>query len=359
MSEEKNIYQVKFIVKHLFNKNIEYYLPHDKKIKFNIDDEMFFQTLIKDKPTIPEKIELAIFVIKRPKQVNKSQVIIGTNTKDNKLENHATKSADDVNNETTEKRYEREAEYKVRKFLAFCSVMETGFNNSPVMIEMDIGGTRYVSESEIGNTYVYKDFSFGWEYEITPDRKKKKYEEFINYLNMAKGMHEISKNMTVDYYLLALDYFYRSSITDLTYTHFAVLESRFERRFVDLIMSLECLFNEGVGDISYKLSFRASFVYCLLRETESISAVKQFFSDMYKIRNKIVHGSTRPIIKSEDIKKLDDYMKIILTTYYAIIFSNKEKTQKESIVKIIDEAILEPPKRIDLINNIINLSKRP
>jgi len=361
MSSEETIYQVKFKIKQLFHRNIEYYLPIDKPIRFNIEDNMFFKTSITDEQETKDKIELSIFVIFHPSPLHKKNThdkgLPNTQIDQNMKSQLEGKAFKKVSNDTIEQTYEKDAEIRVRRFLSLCSLLDENRDNSPIMIDLDPGGTRYIKEQDIGNTFQRVEFPFGWKYEITPEKKQKKFSEFIRFLEQSRTMHTLLKNKNPDFYYLSLEYYYRSRITEFTFNHFAILESKIESSFLDLVMCLECLFNEGVGDIAYKIALRASFVYMLFRDNKNSDQVFNFFTKMYKQRNNIIHGTKKSQVTEEEIETLHKYLKIIILTYFTIIHTNFETKSKADVVKIIDKAILDFEQKRAMQIKIVNLIK--
>lgn len=357
----EKIYQTKFIIKQLFRNDIEYLLPHDKGIKIWINNELLLQSSIVTERE-QKLTELAIFVIKRIKKK-----IPITPIKEGQELNTFQVDEEEAEVPSKESQYDLEAESKVRQFLSICSILVPG-NNQSIIIKKDLGGTRYVDEHNIGATFVTKSFRLSWGYEIKPETREKAYEDLTSFVNKSKVLFDLiykkhqnqPKKFSILFLLLAIEYYYRSSIIESTYQHFAIVKSKIERQFLDLVIALECLFNEGSGDISYKLVMRSTFIYCLLNDQDS-SDIFKFFQKIYELRNKIVHGTSSPEINKDDVNLLQKYISSILGSITTLVLSidftnlddeNKNKTAKKILLNMIDFAVLDNSRKKNLLTMI-------
>jgi hypothetical protein len=90
-------------------------------------------------------------------------------------------------------------------------------------------------------------------------------------------------------------------------------------------VSLESLFNEGQGDISYKLCIRTAFLLGFLGQNR-----KEVFEDirrLYRIRNDIVHGIAEENPAHSDTNKLLEYAKKSLQCCYILSYNRREKSR--------------------------------
>lgn len=344
-----DIYQTKFIIKHLFHRDIEYFLPTNTKIKIPIGEDLLISSL-REQEGEDLIVEIAIFVIKRIKRIdNRSKT---KNPVSSKVQNNQSETEVSI-----EEEYDLEAEDKVSRFLSVCSLLEPK-ENVPFMIEKDLAGTRYITEEQIGATFVMATFPIPIRYEITEKTKKKTLKNFLSLSNKSINLYSLLSGSKDPFLNLAIEYYYRSKLVEPTFKHFAISGTKMERQFLDLVMCLECLFNEGSGDISYKLIMRATFLYCLVTNRDT-SEFYTFLDKVYKIRNNLVHGTLTPVINSSDIIRLQESLSIILRAMIGILLSqdknikeNNDLTTKKSLLKIIDLALLDKSNPKGLLNKI-------
>lgn len=149
---------------------------------------------------------------------------------------------------------------------------------------------------------------------------------FLNYLASLESNYKevVNKNkFTVN----ALSYFNESEQKGI-YT---------EEGLISATIALESLLNEGNGDISYKLSLRASFLLGLV----GFDPAQTFenFKKLYTYRSTVVHGgNSKRTLKIAH--QIPSYIRALIKIFL-IMLSNKEREScKIATVKAIDQALL-------------------
>jgi len=84
-----------------------------------------------------------------------------------------------------------------------------------------------------------------------------------------------------------LYYYYASAI------EVGQIEKLSTKQFIDAAISLESLFNDGSGDITYKICLRTALLLGLLDHMFDSINVFNTMKDLYALRNDIVHGGAR------------------------------------------------------------------
>ena len=116
----------------------------------------------------------------------------------------------------------------------------------------------------------------------------------------------------------------------------------FEDRIVDLIISLETLFQEGSGEITYKLSLRCA--YFIGNDAEERKKIFENMKKAYKVRSKIVHGDNFSL-EEKLLKDIEDYARRAIKKYMneaskKIDTSSKDSEFRKEIIRKLDAAIL-------------------
>jgi hypothetical protein len=137
----------------------------------------------------------------------------------------------------------------------------------------------------------------------------------------------------------SLFYYYRSGlIPSESY------ERDLDAAFVDTMIGLEALFNDGPQDIGWKLAIRAALLLscCSTRDNNDLF---HSLRDLYSKRINIVHGIKREVVTWSDYHLARDYLRDSLKSCLALAFDR----DKENILSMIDEALVKPAIREELI----------
>lgn len=151
---------------------------------------------------------------------------------------------------------------------------------------------------------------------------------------LISGKEKKTKNATRN----ALDYFYKS-----------LGEEDIKKRLIDLVIVLESLFSYG-GNIRYNNSNRMSIILGIIGGNK-----KQIFdttSNIYKKRNKIVHGSPNISISFEELYEFEEYLRMSCRLF---IYLNEPR---DEFLKLIDNSLLDNEKRKTLNKKVINSFKK-
>jgi hypothetical protein len=230
-------------------------------------------------------------------------------------------------------------EEKILPYLKTCSLIA----NVPRL--EDGGGQSLAKKSDFGKEIkILKTVPGGIGY---PKSAKRRIQKHIKtYLDQIKFLHKkyyslISENIFLK---TSMDYLYESRINSVYKNE----------GFVNAMMSLEALFNEGSGDITYKLQQRASFILGFSKF--SSSEVFERFKEFYKLRNAIVHGGEM-IPKVKNKYDIGDYARISLIVFLILCGNPKRKkiqknNRKKAILDEIDKGMLDVSNRRFLENEI-------
>ena len=140
----------------------------------------------------------------------------------------------------------------------------------------------------------------------------------------------------------SLFYYYRSGlISPQSY------ERDLDAAFVDVMIGLEALFNDGPQDIGWKLAVRAA----LLLSCSSKQAKKDVFNSLrglYGKRINIVHGIKREVVIWSDYDLAHEYLRDSLKSCLALGLDS----DKEGILSLIDQALVNPSTREKLVGAV-------
>jgi len=195
------------------------------------------------------------------------------------------------------------------------------------------GGRSILKKSDLGKDM--KSFQVRIGRDEYPKTAKKKVEKYvIQYLNELKKLHGkyykiIKENPFLE---TSLNYYYTSK-SQFLYE---------QEGFINTMMSLEALFNEGEGDISYKLQKRCAFILGFSR-LDSIGVFEQL-KKLSRVRNAIVHGNEK-IPKIENKYEEYTYAKFSLIIMFILCKNPRrrkwsKKDRKKLILNEIDRAML-------------------
>jgi hypothetical protein len=131
----------------------------------------------------------------------------------------------------------------------------------------------------------------------------------------------------------SLFYYYRSGL---------IPEKSYERdldaAFVDAMIGLEALFNDGPQDIGWKLAVRAALLLSCLGKQDN----KDVFTSLRGLHGKrinIVHGIKREVVTWSDYHSAREYLGGSLKSCLAL------GVDKEGILSLIDQALVNPSAR--------------
>jgi hypothetical protein len=133
----------------------------------------------------------------------------------------------------------------------------------------------------------------------------------------------------------SLFYYYRSGLIPLQ-----SYERDLDAAFVDAVIGLEALFNDGPQDIGWKLAVRAA----LLLSCFSKRGNKDVFNSLrglYGRRINIVHGIKREVVTWSDYQSAREYLRDSLKSCLALGLDS----DKEGILSLIDQALVNPSTR--------------
>ena len=167
--------------------------------------------------------------------------------------------------------------------------------------------------------------------------------KFIGFIGKLhdKYIDVVSENEFIE---ISLDYFYEAE-KKFVYSN---------EGFINAVISMEALFNEGPSDIKYKLSHRAAFLLGLC-DIEPIEAFEKL-KDFYNKRSKLVHGGGT-LSHDPDRCLVSKYTRRSIIIFL-ILLKNEErrkvsrKKRKIEILKEIDYAMLNEDKRKSLKKEI-------
>lgn len=133
----------------------------------------------------------------------------------------------------------------------------------------------------------------------------------------------------------SLFYYYRSGlIPPQSY------ERDLDAAFVDAVIGLEALFNDGAQEISWKLAVRGALLLSCLSK-EGNKDVFNSLRDLYGRRINIVHGIKREVVTWSDYHSAREYLRDSLKSCLALGLDN----DKEGILSLIDQALVNPSTR--------------
>lgn len=167
--------------------------------------------------------------------------------------------------------------------------------------------------------------------------------KFIRFIAKVhdKYIDTINEN---DFLAIALDYFHDA-------------ESKFvfsNEGFISAMISMESLFNEGPGDIKYKLSHRAAFLLGIygLDSIEAFEVLKR----LYDNRSKLVHGGGK-LKHDPDRHLVSKYTRRCLIMFLILLKnvdrqSSAAKKRKSEVLREIDYAMLNEKGRSSLEKKI-------
>lgn len=211
------------------------------------------------------------------------------------------------------------------------------FSNGSVSLQ---GGGRQTIRSgdELGkeNSYGISVISLRFPEEAVAD-----VEQYAShYLREIRELHDkyigvVNEN---EFLSTALDFFY-SANNEPAYEH---------QSFINAVICLEALYNEGSSALSYKISHRASFILGLGGALDSIELFENL-QKIYKVRSSLIHGEGA-LSNDSDIFEALRYARTSLMIFF-VLLSNPERQcigkhkRKKSILKEIDYAMLDVSKR--------------
>ena len=226
------------------------------------------------------------------------------------------------------------AKNMVLEYLRSCSLVA---NHSSIIA----GGIRGTPQNSLDKKYML--LGFHGSIDINDQEERKKLTElYPKFIDETKIMHEAILPILKCNEFLQLAMTYAFHGFEISRNHKAFL--------INSTMSLEAMFNEGPSDIAYKLAMRIAFLSGItgFDPIEVFDKVKK----MYRLRNKVVHGSNTPSQNFRDISIYDIYKYATHCIKLMIILCKnrmeKNSKCKEIIIKEIDHAILDPEKANEL-----------
>lgn len=207
------------------------------------------------------------------------------------------------------------------------------------------GGAGISSKEELGTKPIYSaSVSDGIS---IPDEAIKDIEIYTTkFIGFIGRLHDKYNDVVSDnkFMEIALDYFYEAEKI-FVYSNDG---------FINAMISMEALFNEGPSDIKYKLSHRAAFLLglCDIDPFEAFEKLKVFYNN----RSKLVHGVGN-LPYDPDRYLVSSYTRHSIIIFL-ILLKNKErrkigrKKRKTELLKEIDHAMLNEEKRKSLKKEI-------
>jgi hypothetical protein len=331
-------FQAKFIVKDLFVEGLGYYLHDNNKpmIEFWLADDLLLkQEKLPDSQTGKCSDRIALFVL-----INLSEQDAAKEENDiselyKARENHDERGAKEyeIIIDTREKERIKVAEKSLRDYLEICSLI----SNIIPSISLDTSGTGTIkSGDKIGKSRVTKEVRLPYLHIPSPEQKERVSQDFMTFLGGAKKVLGKYVKLIRKYQSLQLatEYAYTSRLS-IELKNYPIQKHQELRAFIDTMISLEALFNESPGDISFKLASRCSFVLGLA----GFSAGKIFkdLTTAYTKRNNIVHGKKRESLDRQFIGQIQTYAKEAVVCSYAL--GLYYDVNKEIMMKKLDMAM--------------------
>jgi hypothetical protein len=231
-----------------------------------------------------------------------------------------------------------QGEDKITPYLRFSSLIS---NNAPDL--EGCGGVGINSKEELGTKPTLSaTISIAYPDEAISDIENyaHKFIRFIGKLH-DRYIDVIDQN---EFMKIALDYFYEAGKT----------LSHSSEGFINAVISLEALFNEGPSDIKYKLSHRAAFLLGLCGDNpiEAFEKLKK----IYDKRSKLVHGSGTLEYDPDSYLALRYTRRLIIA--FLILLKNIKRAntskhkRKSELLKEIDYAMLHGTIQSSLKNEI-------
>jgi hypothetical protein len=206
------------------------------------------------------------------------------------------------------------------------------------------GGHSISSKDALGDDSILVTSSFNMR---LPNDAVGEIESYApDFLRFVRDLHDRYHDVVEEneFSRIALEFFYESERKSI----------RTSEGFINAVISLEALFNEGPSDIRYKLSHRAAFLLGLCGMDPEVTFEK--LKDMYNMRSKIVHGGGS---LSQDPERyvLAQYTRRALMIFLILLSKSKRrkerrKERKIKILKEVDYAMLDEGKRKSLKNEI-------
>jgi hypothetical protein len=138
----------------------------------------------------------------------------------------------------------------------------------------------------------------------------------------------------------SLFYYYRSGlIPPQSY------ERDLDAAFVDAMIGLEALFNDGPQDIGWKLAVRAALLLSCFSKQGNKDLFKSL-KGLYNRRINIVHGIEREIVTWSDYHSARQYLRDSLKSCLAL------SLDKKGVLSLIDQALVNPSTREELTNAV-------
>ena len=175
--------------------------------------------------------------------------------------------------------------------------------------------------------------------------------EYLSEISRIQNLYEIT--ITENNFLrISLDFFYESQISSI-YS---------DEGFMNSMISLEALFNDGSTDISYKLALRAAFM--LNPIFPDALSVFNNLKKAYGYRSKIVHGSDSDV-DSELQSNICHYNRSALMIFMILLNNPTRRAwpknkRKECLMQQIDHAMINLEQRNlitqEITHNIVNFN---
>lgn len=234
------------------------------------------------------------------------------------------------------------------RILPFVKVSSLFANNAPTL--KGGGGGSIQSREEFGEKKL--SLTIREMPTVLPKQTIKEIEQHApTFLKQIITVHDeyipiINKNQFLE---IALGHFHDSQVKSV-YTNDG---------FINVMMSLEALYNDGESDIRYKLTQRASFLLGLAQTDLSPAEVSEELKKAYNYRSKLVHGGKVPIAPNLDRYKISSYARLSIILMSILLKNPKRKTtskdrRKKELLNEIDNAMLICSKRRPLEDEITN-----
>jgi Apea-like HEPN len=340
----QKFFQTKFIVKDLFRENLGHYL-HDSTrpmiVFWLADDLLVKQERIIDSETGKYSDQVAFFELIKLSEKKAIKYDNDIRELNKARENHDEKRNIEIGKIISEWQKERikDAEKNVRRYIEICSLL----SNIVPSVTLDMNGTGVIESDRIGKSRVSNTLIIRNIRKPSPEQKAKVTDNFMTFLERTKKASNKYMELILNYqYLqLAIEYAYTSRLS-VQFEDYPIQNHQELRAFIDAMVSLEAVFNETLGDISYKLALRCSF----LLEMTGFSAGKVFedLTKAYSKRSHIVHGMKRESLEHQFVEQIQLYAReaVVCTCALGLHYNVNKKTLMEKL----DEAMFSPEKEI-------------
>lgn len=199
---------------------------------------------------------------------------------------------------------------------------EPGYSHGPVINENPLKGTRFVT--------------LNVETTFDEQSKEKIFKPLIEKaITKYTVINDIYENKNTAFLRNAIDYYNRS-----------LNDEKLEEKLIDLMISLESLFSNENDELTLRYSLRVAFLVGCGQEDKR-SEIFNLVKNLYKIRSKIVHGTSEVNIEVEEVNQFN---RIINQSIRTLLHFG---LNKQSILNLLDEAVYSDAKKEELSKLVI------